>query len=287
MPPSHTNTGVSDPSIIHEEIVMPSTLEKIDESFLEHIDEKFNIHATSKKGFKKVPVLWMTAERSHQVKNNQNLRDKRGSLILPIMTIERVSVDKNPSNKGVFQGNVPPVDDVKGGSIVIARKIKQDKTSNFASADANRLFGQLNFPFKNEKVVYQTVSIPMPVYLTINYAIVLRSEYQQQMNEMLTPFLTETGAINHFVIKKDQHLYEAFIQQSFLQANNISVLDEEEKIYQTTVNIQVLGYIIGKGSNQDRPKIVVRENAVEFKIPRERVIMGDIPDHDDDAFYRS
>ena len=287
MAPKHKNTGISNPEVVHEEIIMPSTLEKIDEAFFEHIDENFNVHATTKKGFKKVPVLWMTAERSYQIKNDQNIRDKNGSLILPIITIERSTVDKNPSNKGAFFGNVPPINDEKGGSVVIARRIKQNKTSDFASADAYRLFGQLNFPFKSEKIVYQTVTVPMPVYVTISYAITLRTEYQQRMNEIITPFITKPGGINHFVIRKDQHFYEAFVQQSFAQSNNISSLGESERSYQTTVNIQVLGYLIGQGDNQDQPKVVVRENAVEFRMPRERVITGDDPEHDDDAFYRS
>ena len=52
-------------------------------------------------------------------------------------------------------------------------------------------------------------------------------------------------------------------------------------------SIEVLGYIIGEGANQERPKIVIRENAVEIKIPRERVILGDIPQHiDDRGFYK-
>ena len=71
MPPRHKNTGVSDPSVIEERIVMPSTLEKIDESFYRHIDEKLNIHTTTKSGFQKVPVLWLTAERAFQIKNNK------------------------------------------------------------------------------------------------------------------------------------------------------------------------------------------------------------------------
>jgi len=58
-------------------------------------------------------------------------------------------------------------------------------------------------------------------------------------------------------------------------------------MYQTTVNIKVLGHLIGQDVNQDQPKVVVRENRVDVKIPRERVIMGDDPEHDDDAFYRS
>ena len=58
-------------------------------------------------------------------------------------------------------------------------------------------------------------------------------------------------------------------------------------MYQTTINIKVLGYLIGQDVNQDQPKIVVRENAVSVKMPRERVVMSDDPEHDDDAFYRS
>ena len=287
MPPRHKNTGVPDPSIVKEETIMPSTLETIDEAFLEHVREKFNIHTTTRNGFEKVPILWMTAERSYQIKNNKDLRDKDGSLILPLLTIERTSVDKDPADKGIFYGNVPPIGDKKGGSIVIARRIKQDKTSDFASADSYRLFGQLNSPYKTKKIVYESVSIPMPVYVTLNYAVTLRTEYQQQMNEMLTPFITKTGGINYFVFKKDQHSYEAFIQKEFAQENNISSLAEEEKMYQTTVNIRVLGYLIGQDANQDQPKVVVRENRVDVKIPRERVITGDDPEHDDDAFYRS
>ena len=107
------------------------------------------------------------------------------------------------------------------------------------------------------------------------------------MNEIITPFITKTGGINYFVFGKDQHSYEAFIQQDFSQENNIASLEMEERIYQTKVDIKVLGYIIGQDKNQDQPKIVVRENAVEAKMPRERVQLGDIPDHGEkDIFYR-
>ena len=38
----------------------------------------------------------------------------------------------------------------------------------------------------------------MPVPLLINYAITLKTEYQQQMNDLLTPFVVRPGNINHF-----------------------------------------------------------------------------------------
>ena len=60
--------------------IQPSTIETIDRALFDYIDEELDIFCSTNKGFKKVPVLWMTAERSHQIKNNQSLRDKNGVL---------------------------------------------------------------------------------------------------------------------------------------------------------------------------------------------------------------
>ena len=276
MPPS---------KIIEERIIQPSTLEVIDQSVYDWIDEKVNIFCDTNKGWKKTPVLWITAERAYQIKHSQELRDQKGSLILPLITIERSSMNKDPDKKGIFYGHIPP--SAEGGSITIAKRINPDKTSNFARADAYRKHKQINFPRENKKVVYQTMSIPMPVYVELVYSVILKSEYQQQMNQMATPFFTKTGGINYFVLERDGHQYEAFIEGDFSQTNNIASLENDEKSYQTQVDIRVLGYLIGEGKNQAQPKVVIRENAVEVKIPRERVIYGDIPDHiDKKGFYR-
>ena len=48
---------------------------------------------------------------------------------------------------------------------------------------------QINFPMpKNKKAVYETITIPMPVYIDVNYTISVRTEYQQQMNEVHSTF---------------------------------------------------------------------------------------------------
>ena len=58
---------------------------------------------------------------------------------------------------------------------------------------------------------------------------------------------------------------------------NISNLGEEERKYETKITIKVLGYLIGDDKNQITPKVVWKENAVDVKIGRERVIVGDKP----------
>ena len=52
-------------------------------------------------------------------------------------------------------------------------------------------------------------------------------------------------------------------------------MGEDERMYEAEINIRVLAYLVGEGSNQDKPSVVRRENAVEIKIPRERTMLGE------------
>lgn len=262
-------------------VLEPSNLENIDMALFEWVNEYINAFATTNRGWGKTPVIWASSERAHQSKRDKGLRDKEGALILPLITMERTGVEKDLSFKGSLQANIFPTDDYRGGSIPLDRTINQVKTKNFQNADAKRNYGQLNFKVKpkNNKVVYTYRSIPMPVYVTANYKIMLRAEYQQQINELSQPFMVATGGINSFILEQNGHRYEGFMQSPYSQENNVASMNEEERIYQTSIEIKVLGYLIGGGNNQEKPRIVERENAVEYKFPRERVVVGDIPTH--------
>ena len=258
----------------------PSTLETVDYAMYDFINDKLSIRTITNKGSEKVPVVWASAERSFQVKNNKEYRDEEGLIILPAITIERTSVVKDLNTRGAYYGDMFPFKSQpeKGGSIVIARRIKQDKTSNFANADANRRYNGSAPKFvrkATDKVVYETISIPAIVYADITYKILLRSEYQQQMNDMVLPFITKPGTINSFLINRDGHRYEAFVQSDFAQNNNISSMENEERRFETSIDIKVMGYLVGEGLNQDTPKFSIRENAVQVRIPREHVVLDD------------
>lgn len=273
-----------------EEIFMPSTIETIDGALVKLIRDDLNIFCTTSEGWKRVPVIWTSAERNFQTKDNKDLRDSSGVLIKPIITVERASITKDISRRGFLHGNIPDVNDPKGGTITIARQINQDKTSKFANSDSKRIYGKKNFRTRapSGKTVYETITIPLPNYIEVQYKISLYSEYQQQINEMLSPMMLAGGPINHRLIKSIDgfHKYEAFIQGDFSSQNNVSSLSTEERKFQTDITIKVLGYIIGSGPNQEKPRIIRRQNAVEVKIPRERVITGDINSFIKKGFYR-
>jgi len=254
---------------------MPSTIETIDTALHNWVNEELDIFCSTNQGWKKVPIIWVLPERAYQIKDNKDLRNKDNIFTLPVLTIERNSVIKDPNMKGVVQAHIPNINDAKGGAITVARRIQQEKSANFANADAYRLYGQNTYRRKNKKVVYETMTMPIPVYVVANYKITIKTEYQQQMNEIFTPFIVKTGQINDFFIKKDGHKFEGFIQGDFGLENNVSNLGEEERKFETTINLKILGHLIGSDKNDEQPKITIRESAAEIRITRERVMLGD------------
>ena len=246
-------------NILKEIPFMPSTLETVDYAIYDWLNEEMSLHTTTNEGRKKVPIVWATAERAVQSREDFKLRDLDGALILPKIIIDRTGLVKDLAKKGSVWANIQRSNDEKGGSITVARRIQQDKTSNFANADSRRLAGsiagnkQINFPNRdslgriipNKKVVYETITMPLPVYLDITYSITLKTEYQQQMNDLLVPFMTRTDGINYFTIKRDGHVYESFIQGDSGLNNNVSSMDTEHRLYETKIDIKVLGYVMG------------------------------------------
>lgn len=262
----------------------PSTIETIDRAMLNYI-KSLNLFVDSNQGWRKVPVLWGTAERSFQVKENKEVRDSQGMLIMPIITVARASMTKDMASKGVFQGNVAGGKDEKGGSLPVSRVIYQEKTTKFANADAYRLHLQDNYPRPNPKVVYRTVVAPMPVNVTVMYDVTIRTEYQQQMNDLVLPFVTRPGTINYQRLFEGEHRYEAFIQESFQTSDNVSDFSSDERKFETKISIKVIGYLVGEEGNSTKPHYAIRENAVEVKIPRERISLSEVPEHEYGSYY--
>ena len=262
-----------------------SELEDVDFAVYKFVDETLDLHTKTNKGFKKVPVIWAGSERAHNIKNDEIARDETGMVILPVVSIERVSVKKDANSKVIPYAAVDPVGDLKGGYLTINKVINQDKTRNFARADAFRKRGQTDFPTyrnkKNKKIVYETLTIPIPIYVDVGYKIVLRTEYQEQMNDILVPFIRISNAHKRVILEHNSNQYEAFIQEDYAIENNISNYTEEERKYETSLDINVFGYLIGDGKNQKQPRVVRRENAVQIRFARERIVV-----QDDDGEFR-
>ena len=273
----------------NEKILTPSTIETIDMAIYNLINEGFDLHTRTNTGFRKVPVLWMSPERAVNSKD-KDIRDSVGKLKLPLISVDRTNFNKDPAFKGGWQAHVFPDTNGPRGykkhQRLVSRKISQNPTRKFAQSEAKKTYNDHNFPIDNKKVVYEETYAPIPVWVTVNYSVTLRTEYQQQMNDLMAPFATRTGLINAIFAEHNGHRYETFIQGDLTMSNNTANLGEDERMFQTKVDLKVLGYLLGDGENEEAPKITTRETIVEVKLIRERSIVGDTKpwESDDDSF---
>ena len=276
--------------------IKPSTLENIDTALYRFIDEILNLNSTTSDGAIKVPVIFASAERAFLSKNSAEGRDDDGTLNLPLISIDRKAVSKDLSKTTAFYGPTPFfVDSIHGSYIKINRRIVEDKTNNFAVADniknqggvRKTPNGQAYYPSDNKKIVTVSYYVPRPVSVNVSYSIVIKTNYLQQMNNLIVPFINVGDYAKMVKISNNGHAYEAFFDGTFTPNNTVSNMTNNERIYETTVSVNVIGYLIGEGDNQIRAKVIKRENAVEVKIPRERVIVGDAQQlPESSGFYR-
>jgi hypothetical protein len=248
-----------------QKTLSPSTLETVDFALYNWLNEKLDIYTDSNEGRRKVPIIWITAERAFQVKDNKELREiDSQAIIYPAMVVERNSVSKTNANERVIPGNIFPQMDRKRGAFPLYRRVVKDKTQNFQNAAAKRYTEQTQETFK----------------------LPFESIYIQQLNEILLPFQRFTGGINQFLVEHENHKYEAFIEDDYSISSNASNLGGEEKKFDAEIKIKVLGYVTSDGINQNTPYVVSRESPAKIRFTRERSMLGEKNSSNDDGFFR-
>ena len=134
------------PSDLDKEFsIVASSFEDIDLSLYNFVNNTLNLHTTTNKGIEKVPIIWVGSERAFQIKNNRDYRDSVGKLRLPLISIERASVEKDKTFKGNIQANVPVDKDVREyrqGAFKLVSKLNHEKTRAFQAAEAKKNKGQ-------------------------------------------------------------------------------------------------------------------------------------------------
>ena len=73
------------------------------------------------------------------------------------------------------------------------------------------------------------MTIPIPIYVSVGYKIVLRTEYQEQMNDLLTPFIRISNGHKRVLVAHNSNQYEAFFDEDYAMTNNISSYEKNER----------------------------------------------------------
>ena len=95
------------------------------------------------------------------------------------------------------------------------------------------------------------------------------------MNDILVPFIRSSNGYKRVFIEHNSNKYEAFINEDYSISNNVTNYQTDERKYESTIAMNVFGYLIGDGPNQKQPRVVRRENAVQIRFASERIIVQD------------
>ena len=149
------------------------TLKDIDSSMMSHVKDVMKLSIREGGENIKVPVLYGNEERWKNIKKNGALRDKNGSLILPLMMIRRTDVNFTDAMPFSYDA------DVKGLASTPVRANKWGKENRY-----DRFSIQTN-----KKPIQEMITTGVPDWVDCTYSVVAVTNYIEQMNAITEAFV--------------------------------------------------------------------------------------------------
>ena len=153
------------------------TLKDVDTSIMNHIKQVMKPKVSENNEMFDLTVMYANEERWHAVRKRGVLRDKSGTLILPLCVMRRTSVDINEMS-GL---DIPH--DVQNKFATVTRNSKYSKDNRY-----DRFSVQTG-----KKSVTENIVTSMPNYRTLNYEFILWTSMIEQMNGLVESFVEETN----------------------------------------------------------------------------------------------
>ena len=259
------------------------TLETVDSAVRDYFDKKISISVDTEKGRNKVPVIFAAGERWKMIRDNKGLRDENGTLILPVIAIRRTNIDRTPGMRAL--GQETPF-------ITISKRI-HDKTGNIQNlVNTRKLNG---FPQLRKSPVFEYLTIPFPDFAVVFYEIVIWTQYQTQMNEILQKIFYNYEHMDSFVMpveydgkkrKGNSYYFVGFRDGTVVPQSNVEEFTNQERIIKYSYTIKVPAYFIldpddeslaygrnkSQSSTDDGSKVVFKDQSVTDVKLKESII---------------
>jgi len=230
----------------------------------------------------RVPVIFATGERFAHVKRLIPFRDNNNTIILPLISVGRKSIELGtPSimpgitHRGVsdfvltrklaaedadYQRLINKMryrnaDDIASRSNFTLQDVAPGSQSAPGTIASRRNEGNLSYlePEDNDPLltrigdnIFEIVTMPYPIFFSASYEVVFWAQYTQHMNTMLETLASARSGIGQeYKIKsKKGYFYIAELEPSTSLNNNTDNFAEEERIIKTSLTFKVMGYII-------------------------------------------
>ena len=230
----------------------------------------------------KVPVIFATGERFAHVKKLLPFRDDNNTIILPLISIGRKSLDIGTpqimpgiTHRGVSDfvltgklgreeadyqrlinklryKNAP---DIASRSNFTLQDVAPGSQSSPGTIASRRNGGNLSYvdPPDNDPLlsrigdnIFEIITMPYPVFFSTSYEVTFWTQFTQHMNAMIEILASaRTGVGQEYKIKsKKGYFYIAELAPAITLNNNTDSFSDEERIIKSSFTLNVMGYII-------------------------------------------
>ena len=199
------------------------TLKDIDTSVMSHLKNVMKPRIKEANEIIKVPVYYGNEERWKNFRKRGVLRDKNGSLILPLIMFKRNDVSFDDSMPMSFDH------DVRGEFIKVARSNKWSKDNQYDRFQVQR----------GVKPVQEIIFTGMPDHVICNYSVVMMTNYIEQMNILSDLFLEHLGT---YFGDSEQYKFLSSLDGSISDASEMN--RDGERLIKTEFGISIKAYVI-------------------------------------------
>ncbi len=262
------------------------TIESVDRAIRDWFDKSVDARVETPEGLRKVPIMLSMGERWAVGRTNGSFRDNNGVLILPVISLRRVSITPDPS-KTTLGTQVPFIQVAK----LVDPKSNQIKNLEKLKADGR------DYP-----PVYDVYTIPFPNGMIASYQLVIQTQFIKQMNQILERMWRSLDIQKQFVapLRNDGRQAPAddqfdnakpidfpyvvgFIDNAASDSGNLEEFTDGERIikYQTDISVP---FVLQTDPNGEIPAIKVRRTTYKIELKDENWGFVDDPDDLDKIF---
>lgn len=205
-----------------DDTVKPFTLglKEIDEAVVYYLENIVKPTIQQNGVVQKVPVVYGSPERWSQIQKDGYYRDKKGKIMLPIISFKRNNIEKDRTLTNKLDANSP--------------KNVEIFTKNYTSKDKYNNFNLLN----NRVPQKQNYIVVVPDYVTITYDFVIATYYVEQLNKIIEAM---NYASDSYWGNPASFKFRAVID-SF--STPVEVVQGNERTVRATFTVKLRGYTV-------------------------------------------
>jgi hypothetical protein len=195
-------------------------LEDIDSTILYYFNNVIKPSVVQNGTRIEVPVIYANSERWNQIQKDGYFRDRKGRIMMPLITFKRTNIEKNRSITNKLDANFP-------NNYRIYEK-------SYSNKNVYDKFNILN----NRKPTKDMYAVVVPDYITLNYDCIISTYYVEQMNGIIEAI---NYASDSYWGNPERFQFRARIDSV---ATNVELNKGQDRVVKSTFSIKMYGYIV-------------------------------------------